>query len=247
MMSARGRAAIGDGSVAARTPEGIEYALRPAGPMIRAAAALIDMIIQGAVMVALLFILAFASLLTGAWILLLGLFALTWFYHAAFEILAEGQTPGKRVMGLRVVMPDGSPVSPGASFVRNLLRFADGFLYLYYVAFLSMSLSGGFKRLGDMAAGTLVVYTRSEATASARVRHISWPPGVEPLPAPRKLSYEEKRCLLIFARRYPWLGKGRADELADPWAHSLGWGPETCKAPSTYLLCLARGIAGASP
>ena len=94
----------------------------------------------------------------GQGLMLLGFFLLEWFYPVFFE-LRSGATPGKRAMGLRVVHDDGTPVGAVASVIRNLLRVAD-FLPLFYAAGLvSCLVDRDFRRLGDLAAGTLVVHS----------------------------------------------------------------------------------------
>jgi hypothetical protein len=93
-------------------------------------------------------------------------FSLEWFYPIAFELSRAGATPGKRMMGIKVVMDNGLPITPAASFTRNLLRTADFMPLLYGFGALSMLLRGDFKRLGDIAANTLVVY-RSEPVSKA--------------------------------------------------------------------------------
>ena len=94
-------------------------------------------------------------------------FALEWLYPVAFELSRWGATPGKRVMGLKVVMDSGLPITPAASFTRNLLRVADFLPMLYGFALASMLIRKDFKRLGDIAAATLVVY-RTAAVAENR-------------------------------------------------------------------------------
>jgi hypothetical protein len=183
--------------------------------------------------------------ITGNWLQLLVYFVITWFYHVLFELLANGQSPGKKIMGLRVVRSDGSPIDPGASFLRNLLRFADAFVSLYIVGFLCAALSPGFRRLGDWAADTLVVYTRSPLKAERRT-HRSWLEGLKPIAPPRALSYAEKRAILDFSRRYPLLGPARSDEIAAPYVRSLcgAEAPEGL-SPSSYLLSVALLIGEA--
>jgi hypothetical protein len=150
-------------------------------------------------------------------------------------------------MGIRVVRDDGSPVNPGASFLRNLLRFADTFLFLFPIAFISMAASRGFRRLGDWAAGTLVVYTPK---ALALPRHSGGLRLAEfsPLLPPVRISHEEKQAVLMFARRYPLLGAARAEEIARPYVLALGaaLGAEVPSAAG-YLLGIARKIAGEAP
>ena len=254
-----------DSALSVQTPEGIEFILYPAGLLIRACAWAIDCFFQGAL---LLVIVIAGSLTLGPWFFLIMIFVLDWFYHTAFDVFCRGQSPGKRIMGIRVVRGDGSPVNPGASFLRNLLRFADTFLFLYLIAFLCMIVSPGFRRFGDWVADTLVVYTanaRLPARFSSPVLTRSGMPWLEdfPMVSPsRKLSYEEKQALLMFARRYPLLGKARSDEIAGIWAVKL----RACLSPglegsglsdssetsvsvaeasaSAYLLGIARTLGG---
>jgi uncharacterized RDD family membrane protein YckC len=180
----------------------------------------------------------------GSWVFMLALFGINWFYHVAFEVFFKGQSPGKRILGLRVVGGDGSPVSPGASFLRNLLRFADTFMFLYLIALLIISFSPGFRRLGDWAADTLVVYaanSRPPAPVIAGSRVLNAPE----LPSVPVMSYEEKQAVMAFARRYPRLSPARADEIAHAYVEYLR---EQIPAPglsdSEYLLAAARGLEG---
>jgi uncharacterized RDD family membrane protein YckC len=231
-----------DSSVGVETPEGVEFVLFPAGPLIRSCAWGIDQMIQGVLMIALALVLDILGEEGGIWFLLILIFCLDWFYHTAWELLWRGQSPGKRIMGLRVVRSGGMPVNPGSSFLRNLLRFADTFLFLYPLVLTSMTVSRGFKRLGDWVADTLVVYT-SQSLALPRLS-AGFPkmPPVFPVPAPRTaLRGEEKRGLRMFAQRYSLLGRARADEIARPYAASLrgteNW--DEGESPAEYLLALA--------
>ncbi len=105
---------------------------------------------------------------------LIGLFALLWFYPVYFEVRAHGQTPGKRFMGLRVLQENGTPVGWSASVLRNFLLVADFLPVLYLAALISMISDSSFRRLGDLAAGTLVVYAdppRGRSDSDSR----TWP------------------------------------------------------------------------
>jgi hypothetical protein len=163
----------------------------------------------------------------GFWFTLILIFVLDWFYHTAFEVFGRGQSPGKRFMGIRVVRGDGSPVNPGASFLRNLLRFADTFMFLYLIAFICMLVSPAFRRFGDWVADTMVVYTanaRSPGRFTSPVLRrpgMPWLAGVPMVHPSQKFDYEEKQAVLSFARRYPLLGKARADEIARIWVEKL--------------------------
>ena len=234
-----------DSVLTVQTPEGIEFVLYPAGVPIRICAWVIDCFIQGLIVFAILITAGVLSKVLGIWFLLILIFALDWFYHAAFEVFCRGQSPGKRFMGIRVVLRDGSPVNPGAAFLRNLLRFADSFMFLYLIALISMLVSPGFRRLGDWAADTLVVYTASAripGRLSAPVlRQPPWLDSFPALSASRPLGYEEKQALLSFARRYPLLGKARADEIAGIWAGRLLSAGPAAGAPVKEAGSLASG------
>ena len=216
-----------DSSLGVQTPEGIEFVLYPAGLPIRACALVIDYLVQGVLLFGILMAAGFLGWVLGMWLSLLLIFVLNWFYHTLFEIFCRGQSPGKRLMGIRVVRLDGSPVNPGASFLRNLLRFADTFMFLYLIAFICMLVSPAFRRLGDWVADTLVVYT-SHSRVSGRLTApalgrpgMPWLVDIPPVSPSRSLGYEEKQAVLSFARRYPLLGKARADEIAKIWTDKL--------------------------
>lgn len=85
-------------------------------------------------------------------------FLAQWGYFVGCEMLMEGQSPGKAVMGIRVVGQDGAAVGLLASLIRNLLRIVDLFPMTYGVGLLTMMISVRGQRLGDLAAGTLVVH-----------------------------------------------------------------------------------------
>jgi uncharacterized RDD family membrane protein YckC len=243
-----------DSSLGVETPEGIEFVLYPAGFLIRACAWGIDALIQGTLTIALAILLELLGDFFGFWILLILMFVLDWFYHVAFEIFRKGQTPGKRIMGIRVVHSDGSPVSPGSSFLRNLMRFADTFMFLYLIVFICMTASSGFRRFGDWAGNTLVVYTEKALSPGRFTAPIMRQPGIpwlEDIPAlvpSRQLSYQEKQGLLMFARRYPILGKARADEIARGWASRLRGqaSREDGVSDSEYLLGIAHTLVGSA-
>src|SRR4051812_32435852 len=109
----------------------------------------------------------------GVAFLLILFFALEWCYPIAFELTSSGATPGKRVFGLKVVMDNGLPITPAASVTRNLLRAADFLPFGYGFAITSMLLRGDCKRLGDIAAATLVVH---EPRAIPKIMLLEIPP-----------------------------------------------------------------------
>jgi uncharacterized RDD family membrane protein YckC len=84
-------------------------------------------------------------------------FLINFFYEVLFETLASGRTPGKRATGLRVVALDGRPVTFVRSSIRNLLRVIDALPFAYVIGMVAILVSARNQRLGDLAAGTLVV------------------------------------------------------------------------------------------
>ncbi len=137
------------------------------------------------------------------------LFGIEWFYPVAFELWSSGATPGKRAMGLKVVMDNGLPVTPAASLTRNLLRVVDFLPLLFGFAIVSMLLRRDFKRLGDIAAATLVVHREG-----ASIRRGIAEGGPEPVPPVLPLSTRDQAALIELAARAPTLTAERVDELA---------------------------------
>lgn len=231
-----------DSLVTAYTPDGISYTLRPAGPVSRTVAFVIDAVIQGVVAFVVLLMLTLA-IGPATWAFFLTTFVLTWFYNSILEMSWSGATVGKRVMGIRVVMDNGSPLRVGSSIVRNLLRFADGFLGLYLIGYTVTVLSPGFRRLGDWAAGTMVVY------ASANLPHAidgeePWLRALSPVQPDHPVSPELKRSILDFCRRYPQLGDARANEVARTLVPTLTSDPRAAAYPADYLLSVGLAIVG---
>lgn len=188
------------------TAEGTDLPLYPAGFWIRSLAYFIDFAIRTAAVMALGF--AFARSGLGMAAFLIGFFLLEWFYPVYFEVWRDGQTWGKKAMKLRVIHDDGTPISFAASLTRNLLRVAD-ILPLFYVAGVVASVCNRqFKRLGDLAAGSLVVY----ANPKSEIPEI---PDVGSKPVPEGFSTDEQRHLLAFAQRSQTLTPARQSELAD--------------------------------
>ncbi|MEI7645389.1 MAG: RDD family protein [Chloroflexales bacterium] len=96
-----------------------------------------------------------SSLVQAAWALLS--FATLWGYYLIFELIWGGQTPGKRMLDLRAVREGGRPITPGASVIRNLVRVIDLLPFGYGIGAVVMFADRRSRRLGDLAAGTLVV------------------------------------------------------------------------------------------
>lgn len=190
----------------AETPEGIALSLRPAGVAPRVLAFMVDFAVRLGVFMVLSIVAApFGGM--GQGLLLVTYFLLEWFYPVFFELSRLGATPGKRMFGLQVVMDSGLPVTPAASITRNLLRAADFFPLLYASGLLCMLLRPDFKRLGDLAAGTLVVYAETLELHGKL-------PDAPALPPARALTQREQAAIVAWAGRAARLTPARLDELA---------------------------------
>ncbi|MCD6405242.1 MAG: stage II sporulation protein M [Planctomycetes bacterium] len=147
------------------TPENVRFTFRAAGVGVRALAYLIDLVFRMLPVLAIAIILSLTGglldILGAASIVqalcVIGVFLMQWGYYVLFETLWNGRTPGKRYIGIRVVMDGGYPVTFTASAVRNLVRILDALPGLYAFGVLSSFISRHGKRLGDFAAGTIVV------------------------------------------------------------------------------------------
>ena len=140
------------------TPEGVPLELTLAGVGSRFLAAIVDAAIQGATLLVIVLManlagssgpVVAAAIITG-FLVFLG-------YDILFETKASGRTPGKRLTGLRVVRQGGGPVGFRTSAVRNLLRIIDLMPTAYVVGLVTILVTKQNQRLGDMAAGTLVL------------------------------------------------------------------------------------------
>lgn len=189
------------------TPEGVELTLRVAGPSVRAIAWAIDTAIKSMAYFFLIMILTYFENI-GIGLLLIGIFLINWFYPVLFEIYWRGATPGKALMKIKVLHELGTPVNWSESMIRNLLRSID-FLPLFYgFGLITMLCNQDFKRMGDLAAGTVVVYEDEP--------HQTLPlPDESPRPLPCVLTLEEQRALIHFAERAQTLTPERIEELAN--------------------------------
>jgi uncharacterized RDD family membrane protein YckC len=162
------------------TPERVSLQYDIAGIGSRGAAAIVDTLIQF-VSVLVLALGSFAAGVVGALfgirgtalgVLMFALFAFALFvimagYFMLFEILWNGQTPGKRLVGVRVMRENGYPIRPVDSVIRNLVRIVDWLPGLYGLGVLTMLLNKRSKRLGDFASGTIVIREGARGAAAA--------------------------------------------------------------------------------
>jgi uncharacterized RDD family membrane protein YckC len=105
----------------------------------------------------------------GVWLValfLVAIFLLLWGYYAAFEMAWNGQTPGKRLTRLRVLRESGYPIGPIDALIRNLVRLIDFLPMAYGLGVVVMLVDQRSRRLGDLAAGTVVVKERRALRAT---------------------------------------------------------------------------------
>lgn len=154
------------------TPENVTFDYDIAGIGSRFLAALIDttiiLLLQIVLFGAVILIANLASEevtdMIGAWVFAIAgiiSFVFFWGYYIFFEILWNGQTPGKRQVGLRVIRVDGTPVTPSEVVIRNLVRIIDFLPTAYGIGVVTMFINSSSRRVGDLAAGTLVVHDRA--------------------------------------------------------------------------------------
>lgn len=203
--------------------EGVEIRLRVAGPVLRGFAVFLDLIFS----LATFFILGFAfqalvivspEIYEG--LLMLGLFSMMWLYFTLFEGSKLGATPGKLIFGLRVVQKSGAKVSMSQSIIRNVLRVIDmlpaiGMLLpLYFVGLVSCMCSRHFQRLGDLAAGTVVVYKEKPIDPMRLRMPLLNAQGVPPLAPSCPLTREEQEAIVKYTDRLQEWSPSRQQELA---------------------------------
>lgn len=214
-----------DTTVRIVTPERIVFQYPLAGPFRRLFAYLIDL----ALLTALVFAATIISLIlslgsaSGVGLFLVAYFVLTWGYGALSEAFCNGRTVGKRAMGVRVVSDQGIPITGAQAVLRNLVGAVDGLLPFFYLPGLaSMLLTLKFQRLGDLAAGTMVVVEeRQWRSGVVRVRE----PEVEALlpwlPLRIAAGPDLSRALSDYVKRRERFRPPLREEMAEPLARPL--------------------------
>ncbi len=163
------------------TPEGVELELQLAGLGSRFIAQVIDLLIKGTAIVLVAIALAVAGL-TGVAIMIPSFLLIVYAYDVVFETWSNGRTPGKRATRLRVVKVGGEPVDFMSSAIRNVLRLVDGIPTSYIPGMISILATRRNQRLGDLAAGTIVIHEEPVAAPPQPARVMA-PPWQPPAPA----------------------------------------------------------------
>jgi uncharacterized RDD family membrane protein YckC len=172
------------------TPEGVTIDLILAGLGSRFTATLIDLTFKGLLILG-AFIAASAIGDLGLALFSIISFTIYFGYDVAFEVLAHGQTPGKRWTGLRVLRDDGRPVDLLSSAIRNVVRLVDGLPLSYFPAMVSILVTKRNQRLGDLAGSTIVVREprKREAADAGFAAYIPRAPQSAPAGESKSLSF----------------------------------------------------------
>jgi uncharacterized RDD family membrane protein YckC len=223
------------------TPEHVSVDYDVAGVGSRFLAALIDALVLAAVLAALVIVTVLAAQIlrgtiayaaTAIGVLIINAVFLGYFVF--FEIIWNGQSPGKRAMGLRVVKTSGYPITPVTALIRNVVRLVDWLPAFYAVGVITMIANRHARRLGDLVAGTMVIkekrYTSLSSLSSAHsTPALSRPSDVQradglPLPEPAplagsgaqldRLTREDEALIRDFLNRRHALSPRRRDDLA---------------------------------
>lgn len=196
------------------TPENVLIDADVAGFGTRCVAAVLDYLIIAAILLVITILYSF-TLATGIenqtlsnGVLILFYFLITTFYHLFFEFMWNGQTPGKRRLNLRVVQSDGLPLTTNAALIRNFVRLFDFFPVLYGVGLIVMFATRNTQRLGDIAAGTIVIRERPQLTIetlkenwSVEYEHISRYDLLPPYIDITRLTENDRRDITSYLRR----------------------------------------------
>ena len=251
---ARARGATLAQTIDIETPELVTFSYTVAGVGSRVAAALIDYLLCLTLFISIMVAMAYmgagraagrAAMTSDVWaiaIVVLGQLFSLWGYYVLWEGLADGQTPGKRVMRLRVVSDGGYSVTFAGSAIRNLVRILDMQpVFTYGIGIASIVATKQGKRLGDLAAGTLVVreeliHTRAPA---ARAPDADTSPSTITKATPARLTDDEFAVLERFMGRRTTLQPARRVELAARlvarFAHAFAGHAGTAEGPDDRL------------
>jgi uncharacterized RDD family membrane protein YckC len=200
-----------DTTYAVETPEGVDLVITPAGLCPRVLAYLIDFSIRAVFILIISIILSFAGDV-GKGVILVLYFLAEWFYPVYFEVYKGGATPGKKTMGIMVLHDDGTPVRFSTSMLRNLLRFVDFMPFGYFIGIISLTMNQQYKRLGDLSAGTVVVYREdfdlNAVNTNQSSEHFVLPKQIQ------LLSFAHQKAVIEFGERSASLSDARQIELA---------------------------------
>lgn len=232
------------------SPEGITFSYDLASLADRGKAYILDLLIRLgliAIIGAIVFMLFQLVPSLGIGLLLILAFFLEWGYFVFFELIWEGQSPGKRFFHLRVIKTAGHFIGFHESLLRNLLRAADLLPLTYAVGALSMMVTHRFQRLGDVVADTMVVVEKRIDLPVLSLELLNSVPSTERSVlnhSPLNLSHQERYLLQEFSRRKDKLHPDRQKELAQILSHlySKKFNLPIESNDTDFLVTLARSL-----
>ncbi len=224
-----------DTTIQVVTPENIAFDYRVAGPFRRLPAFLLDVAIRIAAFFLIGLIISFFAGAGGSGlavaVILIGWFVSEWFYGGLFETYWNGQTPGKRIMGLRVLTTDGQPINGLQAVMRNVFRTADMYPMLsiqilgdlppayifptFFAGLAVMACNRQFQRVGDLVCGTLVVIEEKPwLTEVAKAEDPRTAALAELLPTDFRVSRSMAQTLSSYVERRRYFTPARRREIA---------------------------------
>ncbi len=217
------------------TPEGTDLHADLVGLLPRALAYIVDFSIRAGIIFA-LWIFAIFLGGTGWGLFLIVFFLLEWWYPVYFEVFRGGQTWGKRIYKIKVVSDDLTPIRLGPSLIRNLLRSADIFPSFYGVGILCILTTRRFQRLGDLAAGTVVIYSENEVHDTSALNAVS---AVTPH---HPIGEDQQMAFINFALNRGNMSQERQEEIAEIIRPRL---PLNADRASDYVRGVGKWLLGA--
>lgn len=218
-------------------PEGVELQAELAGVVPRTLAFCIDFSIRAGLLIVVSIAAAFLGK-AGDGIVLIFFFLLEWFYPVFFELYVNGQTPGKKLFNIKVVQQDLIPIKLQSSLIRNLLRTVDFLPLLYVFGIVSMVMSTKFQRLGDLAAGTLVIYKPHQP-----VSQFNHDIAVDAIAPQYPLTEDQQVAIIEFAQSRAKLSRSRQEEIAAILGDYI---PQKYNDPVAYLQGVGKWLLGKS-
>jgi uncharacterized RDD family membrane protein YckC len=246
------------------TPEAVLLEFQIAQLGSRTVAILLDFLVMFAGLMAMVFVLGAAEAgglpdVVSTIFVVVGLFLVFFGYPIISETVWSGRTLGKAAMGLRVVTREGAPVRFRHAAIRGALGLVDLYLFLGAVAVVTSLLTRDGQRLGDLAAGTVVLRERTARTDAASMT-FPVPPGWEPYVASLDVSavgpeqYGVIRDLLLRTNELAAGARAHlAVRLANPVARTMNHQPPDGVPAESFLVCVAaacqrrRGVAALAP
>jgi len=217
------------------TPEGIDLQAELVGLVPRALAYIVDFLIRMAILIVFGIVSSFLGK-AGSGLYLIAFFILEWWYPVLFEVYRGGQTLGKKNFNIKVVNEDLTPVKFSASLIRNLLRTADFFPVFYVFGIISVVVTRRFQRLGDLAAGTVVVYNKSQNEETISIENIA---AVSPS---HPLTEEQQMAFMNFALNRNNISLDRQNEISEIVRPCL---PNDIDDSTAYVRGVGKWLLGA--